>query len=56
VARLLLGVTPSDRVIDDVLLCSRRTIGGLISAAHLAVIDSRDLFVWASRIREEDGS
>ena len=49
-------VTPSDRVIDDVLLCSRGTIEGLISAAHLAVIDSRDLFVWAARIREEDGS
>jgi hypothetical protein len=48
-------VTPSDRVIDDVLLCSRGTIEGLISAAHLAVIDSRDVFVGASQIRKENG-
>ena len=44
-------ITPSDAVIDDLLLCSGGTLGGLIHAAHLAVIDSRDLAVWASKLR-----
>ena len=44
-------ITPSEEVVDDVLLCSGGTLGGLIDAAHLAVIDRRDLSVWASRIR-----
>ena len=44
-------VTPPDEVIDDVLLCSRGTLEGLVTAAHLAVIDRRDLSVWAESIR-----
>ncbi|MGH3063188.1 MAG: hypothetical protein ACRDMK_02520 [Gaiellaceae bacterium] len=36
-------VTPSEELIDDVLFCSQGTLGGLIHAAHLAVIDKRDL-------------
>jgi len=48
-------VTPSDEVVDDVLLCSGGTLEGLIHAAHLAVIDSRDLAVWASDIRSKSG-
>jgi hypothetical protein len=44
-------ITPSEDVIDDVLLCSDGTLAGLIDAAHLAVIDRRDLSVWASSIR-----
>ena len=44
-------ITPPEQVVDNVLLCSGGTLGGLIKAAHLAVIDSRDLSVWASDIR-----
>ena len=44
-------VTPPDEVIDDVLLCSQGTLDGLVAAAHLAVIDRRDLSVWADSLR-----
>jgi hypothetical protein len=43
--------SPSDEVFDNVLLCSGGTVEGLIAAAHLAVVDRRDLQEWASRIR-----
>ena len=49
-------ITPSEEVVDDVLLCSGGTLGGLIAAAHLAVIDRRDLSVWASRLRSNAGT
>ena len=45
-------ITPSESVIDDVLTCSEGSLRGLIGAAHLAVIDRRDLSVWASAIRK----
>jgi hypothetical protein len=48
-------VTPSEEVIDDVLLCSQGTLGGLIHAAHMAVNDQRDLSVWATDLREKTG-
>lgn len=48
-------VTPPEHVVDDILLCSGGTLGGLIDAAHLAVTDSRDLSVWASDIRSRTG-
>jgi len=44
-------VTPPDEVMDDVLLCSQGTLDGLVTAAHLAVIDRRDLSVWAESLR-----
>ena len=44
-------LTPPEEVVDDVLLCSGGTLAGLISAAHLAVLDARDLRVWASSVR-----
>jgi hypothetical protein len=44
-------ITPSEKVVDDVLLCSGGTLDGLIDAAHLAVIDRRDLFVRADELR-----
>ncbi len=47
-------VTPAEDVIDDILLCSGGTLGGLVDAAHLAVIDRRDLSVWASGLRTDD--
>jgi hypothetical protein len=43
--------TPPDRVIDDVLLCSEGTLGGLVEGAQLAVVDARDLHVRASALR-----
>ena len=46
-------VTPSEEVVDDILLCSGGTLVGLIGAAHLAVIDRRDLFMSASAIRKK---
>lgn len=44
-------VTPPDEVIEDVLVCSQGTLEGLVAAAHLAVIDRRDLSVWATSLR-----
>ena len=46
-------VTPSEEIVDNVLLCSGGTLAGLINAAHLAVIDWRDLSVWASDVRSK---
>jgi hypothetical protein len=40
-------VSPPEEVVDDVLLCSGGTLDGLVTAAHLAVVDARDLRVWA---------
>lgn len=34
-------VTPPEDVIDNVLLCSEGTLGGLVEAAQLAVVDQR---------------
>ena len=48
-------VTPSEEVVDQVLLCSGGTLGGLITAAHLAVVDRRDLALCASGIRRNGG-
>lgn len=44
-------ITPPDDVIDDVLLVSRGTLLGLVSAARLAVTDSRDLRLAADALR-----
>jgi hypothetical protein len=49
-------VTPSEEVIENVLLCSQGTLGGLIHAAHMAVIDDRDLSIWASDLRDRLGT
>lgn len=43
-------ITPPDDVLENVLACSEGTLEGLIDAAHLAVIDSRDLAVRASSL------
>jgi hypothetical protein len=48
-------ITPPEEIVDNVLLCSGGTVGGLINAAHLAVVDRRDLSVWASAIRGKNG-
>ena len=44
-------VTPSESVIDDILLCSGGDLATLIRAAKLAVEDSRYLMVWAGKLR-----
>ena len=46
-------VTPSETIVDDVLRCSQGTLGGLIEAARMAVVDRRDLHVWASTLRAQ---
>ena len=43
--------TPPEQVVDDVLLCSRGTLSGLIDAAQLAVVDWRDLRLRADDLR-----
>jgi hypothetical protein len=49
-------ITPSEDIVDNVLLCSGGTLVGLISAVHLAVTDSRDLSVLASDIRNKSSA
>ena len=44
-------ITPSDDIIDDLLVCSRGELAGLVRAARLAVTDWRDLKVWAQTER-----
>lgn len=46
-------VTPSEQIVDEILLCSRGTLGGLIEASRIAVVDRRDLRVWAAALRAE---
>ena len=43
--------TPSDEVIEDMLVVSGGTLDGLIAAAHLGVTDWRDLRVAADKRR-----
>jgi hypothetical protein len=43
-------ITPSEKIIDEVLLCSQGTLSGLIVAARTAVVDRRDLHVWAATL------
>jgi hypothetical protein len=44
-------VSPPDHVLSDVLTCSAGTLEGLVDAAHLAVVDARDLALRASASR-----
>jgi hypothetical protein len=43
-------VSPPGDVIENIFVCSGGTLEGLVEASHLAVIDSRDLAVWASSL------
>jgi hypothetical protein len=43
--------TPSDQVIDDMLIVSGGTLDGLVAAAHLGITDRRDLRVAADERR-----
>lgn len=42
---------PSDQVMDDIWEVSDGDLGLLIGAAHLAVVDFRDLRMWADKHR-----
>jgi hypothetical protein len=46
-------ITPSEQTVDEVLLCSQGTLAGLIEAARVAVVDRRDLLVWADALRAQ---
>jgi len=46
-------VTPPEQVVSDVLTCSRGQLPTLIHAASLAIKDSRDLIMWATRVRND---
>ncbi len=43
--------SPSDQVIDDMLVVSDGTLDGLVAAAHLGITDWRDLRVAADKRR-----
>jgi len=44
-------ITPPESVIDDILVCSRGELAGLVQAARLAVEDCRDLRLAADAVR-----
>ena len=47
-------VTPSEQIVDEILLCSHGKLSGLIAAAQTAVVDRRDLHVWAGALRAQN--
>jgi hypothetical protein len=49
-------ITPSEEIVDDILLCSEGKVAKLIQTARLAVKDWRDLKVWAQQIRTRENS
>ncbi len=46
-------VTPSEDIVDDVLILSAGELAGLIRSAHLAITDWRDLNMEAAAIRNQ---
>jgi hypothetical protein len=46
-------ITPTEEIVDEILLCSKGDLRLLIQAAHLALMDWRDLKVWAQTVRKE---
>ena len=49
-------ISPSEDVVEDILICSRSDLALLIRAARLAVTDWRDLKLWADAERAKGGS
>ena len=49
-------LSPPEDVVDDVLLCSEGTLEGLVDAAHLAVIDWRDVKLAAAELRSRSSA
>ena len=46
-------ITPSEEIIDEILLCSKGDLRLLMQAARLAVEDRRDLKVWAEGVSKK---
>ena len=46
-------ITPPDDVILNILICSRGDLRTMIRAAMLAVVDWRDLQLWAEAVRND---
>ena len=46
-------ITPPDDVILNILICSRGNLAAMIHAAKVAIVDSRDLHMWAEAIQDE---
>ena len=44
-------VTPPDDVVLNILICSRGDLATMVRAAKVAVLDSRDLHLWAEAVR-----
>ena len=44
-------ITPPDAVILDILICSEGNLATMVQAAKLAVVDWRDLQLWAERVQ-----
>ena len=48
-------VSPSEQVVDDILVCSEGELPLMVRASRWAVKDFRDLRMWADKVRA-DGS
>jgi hypothetical protein len=46
-------ITPPDEVILNILICSEGNLEVMVRAAKLAVLDCRDLQLWAERVQSE---
>ena len=46
-------VAPPDDVILNILICSRGSLSEMVRAAKLAVVDRRDLQLWAEQVQGE---
>ena len=46
-------ISPSEEIVDEILLCSEGELGLLVKAARLAVTDWRDLKMWAGSVRKK---
>ncbi len=44
-------ITPPDEVILSILICSEGNLAAMVRAAKLAVLDCRDLQLWAERVQ-----
>jgi hypothetical protein len=46
-------ITPPDDVILNILICSRGDLATMIHATKLALLDWRDLHLWAQQVNSE---
>lgn len=50
------SVAPPDDVIDNMFVCSAGSLATLAKAARVALIDYRDLWMWADQLRRQTDS